>query len=112
MASYLFRSQSGGRYLTCPERAAEINEPIVRALAKAHRWRSRIEDGEYASITDLAKAEKINQSYACRLLRLTLLAPKIVEDILNGRLASDLGLKDLAKPLPISWSEQTQCLNV
>jgi hypothetical protein len=87
-----------------------VSEPIAKALARAHRWRSRIEAGEYASITELAKAEKVNQSYACRILRLSLLAPNIVEDALNGRLSNDINLKDLAKPLPWRWSEQIQTL--
>lgn len=51
-----------------------------------------IESGEYGSITELAHAEKVNQSYACRMLRLTLLAPVIVVDILDGRHTSDLTL--------------------
>src|SRR4051794_26130794 len=58
---------------------------LLKALARAHRWRRRIESGEYASITELARAEGVNESYACRLLRLTLLAPSIITDILNGR---------------------------
>ena len=52
-----------------------------------------IEGGEYASITELAKAEKVNQSYACRMLRLTLLAPFIVTNILDGRHADALMLR-------------------
>jgi hypothetical protein len=65
-----------------------------------------IESGEYASITELAKAEGVNQSYACRMLRLTLLAPAIVMAILDGRQNSDVMLKHLMKPLPVRWDEQ------
>ena len=93
-----------------PPELARVNEPIAKALARARRWRSRIEAGEYSSITELAKAEKVNQSYACRLLRLTLLAPKIVEDVLNGRLAPELNLKDLAAPLSNCWTDQIEQL--
>ena len=86
-----------------------INEPITRALAKAYRWCSLIEGGEYSSITELAKAKKVNQSYAYRLLRLTLLAPSVVEDALNGRLGAHLALKDIVKSMPIRWAEQSAC---
>jgi hypothetical protein len=79
---------------------------LLKALARAHRWRHRIEGGDYASITELAKAEWINESYACRLLRLTLLSPAIVNNVLNGRQKADLTLKDLTKPFPIEWQEQ------
>ena len=52
-----------------------IDNALLKALARAHRWRRMIESGDYTSITDLAKAEGVNQSYACRILRLSLLAP-------------------------------------
>jgi hypothetical protein len=79
---------------------------LLSALARAHRWRSQIENGDYATITDLAKKNKVNQSYACRLLRLSLLAPSIVADILNGRHNSKLTLKELTKPFPPRWDQQ------
>jgi hypothetical protein len=80
---------------------------LLKAIAKAHRWRQKIERGEYASITELAKSENVNQSYACRVLRLTLLAPTIVTQILDGRYSPDLMLKRIMKPLPVRWDEQT-----
>jgi len=83
-----------------------IDNALLKALARAHRWRRMIESGEYGSITDLARAEGVNQSYACRILRLSLLAPSIVTTILNGRLDSDVMLKQLMKPLPVRWEEQ------
>ena len=55
------------------------------ALAQAFRWRRMMETGRYSTIDELAAAEKINSSYVSRLLRLTLLAPDIVEAILDGR---------------------------
>lgn len=79
---------------------------ILKALARAHRWRRMIETGEYSSITELAKAEKINESYACRLLRLTLLAPDLVEQIIDGRQKDELQLNQLLKPLPLEWHRQ------
>lgn len=85
---------------------SRIDNAVIKALAKAHRWRRMIENGDYASITELAKMEKVNQSYACRLLRLTLLAPTVVTDILNGRHGSDLMLKRVMKPFSIQWEEQ------
>jgi hypothetical protein len=95
-----------------PTPRPKTDEALLKALARAHRWRRQIEAGEYASITDLAKAERVNESYACRLLRLTLLAPSIVTDILNGRHGSEVMLKQLMQPLPIRWDEQKAILKL
>jgi hypothetical protein len=89
-----------------------IDNALLKALARAHRWRRMIECGEYASITEVAKAEGVNQSYACRLLRLSLLAPSIVTAILDGRNDSDVMLKDLMKQLPVRWDEQLAALKL
>jgi hypothetical protein len=91
-------------------RSTRMDNALLKALAKAYRWRRMIEDGEYASITDLAKAENVNQSYACRILRLTLLAPRIIAEILDGQTASDLMLKRIMRPLPARWDEQMTAL--
>ena len=83
-----------------------IDGALMKAVARAYRWRRMIESGEFASITELAKAEKVNQSYACRLLRLTLLSPDIVTTILDGRLNPAPTVNELMKPFPLSWAEQ------
>ena len=83
-----------------------IDNALLKALARAHRWQRMIESGEYASITELAKAEGVNDSYACRVLRLSLLAPSIVTAILDGRHDCDVMLKQLMRPLPVRWDEQ------
>jgi hypothetical protein len=100
----------GGRKAIISEAAPPVPQPridnaLLKALARAHRWRRMIENGVYSSITELAEAEKVNQSYACRLLRMTLLAPAVVKDILDGR-ESGILLKQISKPFPIRWSER------
>ena len=82
-----------------------VDNTTVKALARAHRWKSMLESGEYASPTELAKSEKINFSYLCRVLRLTLLAPDIVEALLDGKYQR-LQLADLLKPITLIWTEQ------
>jgi hypothetical protein len=95
-----------------PATQRRTDNALLKALARAYRWRKQIESGEYSSITELAKAQRINQSYACRLLRLTLIAPSVVKDILDGRRNPELTLNQIAKPLPALWSEQIQRLQV
>ncbi len=79
---------------------------LVKALARAFRWRRMLESGRIATINDLAAAEKINPSYVSRLLRLTLLSPSIVEAIMDGREQEGLNLLGLLAPFPVEWSRQ------
>jgi hypothetical protein len=82
----------------------KIDNALVKALARAHRWQRMLESGEYATLAELADAERISRSYVSRLLRLTLLAPDIVERILDGRPTA--GLPQLLKPFPVEWDKQ------
>ena len=77
-----------------------------RALSRAHRWQRLLESGECASITELAAVEKIDRSYLCRVLRLTLLAPEIVEAIMDGRQPEEVTLPGLMKGFPAVWETQ------
>lgn len=88
-----------------PERP-RVDNAMVKALARAFRWRKLLETGVYGTIEELAAAEKINSSYVSRVLRMTLLAPHIVEAILDGRQHHELTLAMLMKPLPLGWAEQ------
>ena len=106
------RKQRGGRKLmiapSSPANrgAAASDTTLVKALARAFRWRRMIEAGRYGTINELAAAEKINSSYVSRLLRLTLLAPGIVEAILDGRQPEGMTLPGLMEPFPVEWHHQ------
>lgn len=91
---------------------ARIDSTLVKAIARAHRWKRLLEGGQFASIADLAAAEKINESYVCRVLRLTLLAPAIVEAILHGNQPPELQMDALLKPFPVEWQEQRVCIRI
>jgi hypothetical protein len=83
-----------------------VSNTLVKAIVRAHRWRDMLESGNYATVRDLAKAETIDEVYLGRVLRLTLLAPKIVEAILEGKHPATLELDDLLKQFPIEWEQQ------
>lgn len=87
-----------------------VDSTLVKAIVRADRWRDMLESGDYATVRDLAKAEDINESYLGRVLRLTLLAPKIVETILEGRQPASLELGDLLQQFPIEWDKQPEML--
>jgi hypothetical protein len=85
---------------------------LIKAVARAFRWRRVLETGRFATLAELAAAEKINASYVSRVLRLTLLAPDIVESILDGRQLEQVGLDLLFRPFPVDWHEQRASLSV
>ena len=86
-----------------------VDSALVKAPPRAHRWQ-QLESGECGSITDLTAAEKIDRSYLCRVLRLTLLAPEIVESVLDGRQADRVTLPGLMKGFPVEWDSQRSSL--
>jgi hypothetical protein len=65
-----------------------------------------LDDGVYASVSDIGDAENISKSYVSRILRLALLAPDIIEAILAGRRDQGMMLERLERPLPASWEQQ------
>ena len=81
---------------------------MFKALARGFRWRKLLETGVYGTIEEIAAAEKINSSYVSRLLRMTLLAPDIVEAILDGRQPAEMTLAVLMRPFPVGWTEQVE----
>ncbi len=110
---WVLRKRGGRKLVVAPDGTAlaapqpRVDSTVVKAIARAHRWKRMLETGPYTSVRDLAAAEKINESYLARVLRLTLLAPDIIEAILDGRQpAADLQLEVLLKPVPIVWEEQ------
>src|SRR5215207_224268 len=95
----------GGAPVTAPTRT-RADPALVKALARAHRWKRLLESGRYGSLAELAAAEKIDRSYLGKTLRLTLLALDIVEAILDGRQSCGLALPALLEGLPSLWDEQ------
>ena len=79
---------------------------MVKALARAFRWREMLEGGCYSTVRDIAETEKITESYVSRLVRLTLLAPDIIETIVDGRQPSTMTLATLMARWPTRWDEQ------
>eukprot|EP01031_Cornospumella_fuschlensis_P005737 gene5737-7126_t len=82
---------------------------LVKALARAFRYQRMLDEGRYASITEMAYAERIERGYLGSLLRLTLLAPDIVDSVLNGQ-AGELGLPALLGPFPMTWTGQRSAM--
>jgi len=83
-----------------------VDSTLVKALARAFRWKKMLESGQFTTITELATHERLALTYMTRVLRLSLLAPEIVEMILDGRQPPEMTLAALLEPFPVEWGEQ------
>ena len=109
-----WRRRGGRKVIVAPDGCdswaapPKIDNSLLKALVRAHRWQRMLEGGEYGTLADLADAERISRSYVSRVLRLTLLAPDIVERILDGRPIAGLPL--FLKPFSVEWEKQREWL--
>jgi hypothetical protein len=91
-----------------PATKPQQDSALLKALARAGRWQRVLENGEYGTLAELSAAERISRSYICRVLCLTLLAPDIIERVMDGGLTA--GLAQFLKPFPVEWERQRQKL--
>jgi hypothetical protein len=109
---FAIRKRGGRKLILAPDGApvpalpSQVDSTLVKAIARAFRWRKMLESGQFATIKEIAKAEKINPSYVSRVLRLTLLAPATVEVILDGQADSAPTLAEVTKEFPAVWKRQ------
>jgi hypothetical protein len=108
-----FRKHGGRKLVIAPQGPdawapprPRVDNAMVKAIARAFRWRRQLETGTHTTVAEIAAAETINASYVGRVLRLNLLSPEIVEAIVDGRQPADLQLEDLLRPFPTGWKEQ------
>ena len=108
-----FKTRGGRKLVISPDGVptwaksrTRIDNTMVKALARAFRWRKLLETGACATIEEISVAENINPSYVSRILRITLLSPVIIEMIVDGRQPVDMTLATLTKPFPIDWPGQ------
>ena len=92
---------------TAPVTRARLDSALLKALARGFRWRKLLETGDFATIEEIAASERINPSYVSRVLRMTLLAPEIVEAILAGRQPEELTMAKAMQPFPLEWRRQS-----
>jgi hypothetical protein len=90
----------------------QIDDKLARLVAKAHQWLGELETGEISSIRAIAKRDLREESYVGKVLRLTLLAPDIVEMILNGSQPDTMTWKMLSRSFPVEWAEQRKMWKV
>ena len=112
-----FRPRGGRTVIVLPDgsrgvvrREATIDNTMIKVIARGFRWHRLLYDGTYATIEDLAAAEKINPSYVSRILRLAYLSPVVVQAILDGKHPAWLTMRHLLEPFPTDWKQQEKKL--
>jgi hypothetical protein len=110
-----FRKRGGRKLVVTPDGAEwaprpRVDNAMVKALARAFRWRKMLDEGVHGTLEDLARAKGVHATYVSRVLRLTLLAPDVVEAILDGRQPAEMGLDDLLAGFPLAWKAQLSML--
>lgn len=100
-----------------PEHRTSANEHCIAyrnamliAIARGFRWKKLLDEGRYMSIRQMADDLGVVAPYMSRLIRLTFLAPDIIEAIVDGREPNGLSIERLRQPMPLLWEEQRQLL--
>ena len=96
----------GGADITAAPLHRHIDNAMVKAIARAFRWRDMLESGAHATIAEIAVVENINESYVGRVLRLSLLAPELVDAVLAGQQPAEVQLEQLLRKFPVEWPLQ------
>ena len=113
-----FKTRAGRREIVLPPNAetapkSEPNQPLVLALARAHRWQRMLDSGEAAGVEAIAARHGVDRTYVSRILGIATLAPEVVGAIVKGGEPSGLSLRKLtAGPLPVRWDEQRAALGL
>lgn len=108
---WAMRRRGGRKLIIAPEGMEEEpprEETLAKLVAKAHRWIRLLEGGKISSFRAIAEQEKLDESYVGKVLCLTLLAPDIVEMILDGRQPDVMTWRELRRPFPVEWERQRE----
>jgi hypothetical protein len=110
-----FQRRGGRKRIVAPDGSAIVpsSKPqpdgtLIKELARAWRWQRMLDEGVYTSVSEIGHAENISKSYVSRVLRLALLAPDIVDCILDR--GPTAGLEQFLEPFPAAWERQRQDL--
>ena len=110
-----FKTRGGRKEIILPANAgtgpkAYRNRPLVLALARAYRWQRMLDTGQVGSLDDLARLCKVDRSYVGRVVKLTSLAPDLVNGVLTGSERAGLSLAKLREDIPLLWDKQRQVM--
>jgi site-specific DNA recombinase len=94
--------------------APTVDLPLLKAVARAHRWFDELGTGKASSLAEIARRERLAVRYVGRVIRLAFLAPDIVESIVEGRQPTSLTAEAVTRhiEIPLEWRAQAAALNI
>jgi hypothetical protein len=81
-------------------------QSLIKAIARAHSWYQQVIQGEALDLRSLARHTGLTDRYVGKVFACALLAPDIIESILEGRQPCDLNFEKLCQHIPLNWSVQ------
>lgn len=115
----LFKRRGGRKYITAPDgsdlcapKAPKFENNMMRAVIRGHEFQDMLDADPSLTIMKLARQEKLDHGYVAKAVRMTQLAPDIIEAVLTGRQPRTLTLSDLMRPFPNGWNEQRRHFGV
>lgn len=110
-----FKKRGGRKYITAPDgtdiagyRKPKYQTNMIKAVARGHILADTLDKEPDLTIKELAKREMLDHGYVAKAVRMTQLAPDIIEAILNGRQPQAMTLSELMRPFPNCWNEQRE----
>jgi site-specific DNA recombinase len=94
-----------------PNSTLAVGDPkpsLIKAIARAHGWYEKVIQGNARNMRSLARQAGLTERYVGKVFACALLAPDIVELILEGRQPRDLNFEKLCRHVPSSWAEQRE----
>lgn len=112
---FIIKKRGGSAMIIIPKNIKKeqlptsFDEKMIKAFAKAYKWKNMLEEGKIGSLSQIALQENISGPYVSRVFNLNLISPKIVETIINGKQPRTLKLQDLLYgDIPLLWQEQEE----
>ena len=109
----IFKRHGGRKYITSPDgkeivspKTPKFDNSLIRAVVRGHEFLEKFDQDPNVTILTLKETEKLDHAYIAKTIRMTQLAPDIIEAILNGRQPRSLTLSQMLRPFPDSWTEQ------
>ena len=92
----------------CPREDQTQAPHVLRAIARAWKWRRQLESGAVSTIQDIAAAERVSDRFVSRMMRLAYLSPEVLEHLVIRRMRPALPLNDLVAVADPAWTEQME----
>ena len=86
----------------------EPNAILIQAVVRGYQWREQLLRGKERSLKDFAKEQGVTPRYLMRLLRVSFLAPDIIEAIVGGTQPATMTLERFRRAIPLEWRQQRQ----